>query len=83
MTEDATAPDLYRYGRALPGSAEPAPHEPVPAYVCIGCGASVASTDPDLVRHLGWRLLPRIRGTDPDHPALCPRCARRHHSLLR
>ena len=83
MTEDATAPDLYSYGRALDGSPGLAPHEPVAADVCIGCGASVTSTDPDLVRHLGWRLLPRIRDTDPDHPALCPRCAPRHHSLLR
>lgn len=84
MTEDATAPDLYSYGRALDGGgAARAPHEPVPAYVCIGCGASVASTDPDLVRHLGWRLLPRSRDTDPDLPVLCPRCARRHLALLR
>lgn len=84
MTEDATAPDLYSYGRALDEAAgAPLRHEPIPAYVCVGCGASVAANDPSLVSHLGWRLLPRSRETDPERPVLCPRCARRHLALLR
>jgi DNA-directed RNA polymerase subunit RPC12/RpoP len=82
MMEDATALDLYSYGRALDRTAAPARREPSPAYVCIGCGASVASTDPDLVCHLGWRLLPRT-GDEDERPVVCPRCARRRLSLLR
>ena len=79
---DATNLDLYSYGRALDRASTARAPDHLPTFLCVGCGASVAAGDAELVRHLGWRLLPRGRDGEPERPVLCPRCARPSPSPL-
>jgi hypothetical protein len=68
--------DLYSYGRAYePTSLSGGPEDRL-LFTCAGCGCSVATHEPPLIRSLGWRIL----GDEPDareQRALCPGCARR------
>lgn len=70
--------DLYAYGRAQRDvSARPDVHEAADhVFTCGGCGSSARTKDPELLRTLGWRLVPAVPSTVARKP-LCPRCARR------
>ena len=70
--------DLYAYGRAQrDGSAcSDVEDETDHVFTCGGCGCSARTKEPDLLRTLGWRLLPEAPGAVLRKP-LCPGCARR------
>ena len=70
--------DLYAYGRAQRdvSARMDADHEADHVFTCGGCGSSARTKEPDLLRTLGWRLLPAAPSTVARQP-LCPRCARR------
>ena len=72
--------DLYSYGRA-PQPSSSCVQEDRPVFTCAGCGCSVVTQEPTLIRSLGWRIL----GNEPgalEQRALCPGCARRSFGRL-
>lgn len=72
--------DLYSYGRAQHASSSSGiEHRPV--FTCAGCGCSVVTEEPALIRSLGWRVLD-AEGDPRERRALCPGCARRPFGVV-